>query len=124
MCIVPWRPMTWKPPRPCMHPGCPALVRGGNRCGEHQRDQDRRQDTRRGSSAQRGYGAAWQRARKRYLRAHPLCVECEAEGKTVEATVVDHIIPHRGNQELFWDEEGNWQPLCKTHHDQKTGRGE
>jgi 5-methylcytosine-specific restriction protein A len=32
------------------------------------------------------------------------------------ANVVDHNIPHQGNQELFWD-ESNWQALCKQHHD-------
>jgi 5-methylcytosine-specific restriction protein A len=36
--------------------------------------------------------------------------------------VVDHIIPHRGDQYLFWDQE-NWQALCKDCHDRKTGRG-
>ena len=51
-----------------------------------------------------------------------LCVSCQAEGKLTAATVVDHIIPHRGDMKLFWD-ESNWQPLCKEHHDQKTGRG-
>lgn len=31
------------------------------------------------------------------------------------ASVVDHIQPHRGDLELFWDPE-NWQPLCALHH--------
>ena len=44
---------------------------------------------------------------------------CAAEDNTVAATVVDHIIPHKGNRKLFWD-MNNWQPLCKFHHDQKT----
>ena len=35
------------------------------------------------------------------------------------ATVVDHIVPHRGDQKLFWD-RGNWQPLCEHHHNVKT----
>lgn len=35
------------------------------------------------------------------------------------ATVVDHIIPHKGDQYLFWD-RSNWQPLCKLCHDRKT----
>lgn len=33
-----------------------------------------------------------------------------------QATVVDHIVPHRGNAVLFWDET-NWQSLCKGCHD-------
>lgn len=32
---------------------------------------------------------------------------------------VDHIIPHKGDPELFWDQD-NWQSLCKPHHDRKT----
>jgi 5-methylcytosine-specific restriction protein A len=35
--------------------------------------------------------------------------------------VVDHIIPHKGDKDLFWD-SNNWQPLCKTCHDEKTAR--
>ena len=35
------------------------------------------------------------------------------------ATVVDHITPHQGNQNLFWD-TNNWQALCKPCHDRKT----
>ncbi|MBQ7437902.1 MAG: HNH endonuclease [Oscillospiraceae bacterium] len=50
---------------------------------------------------------AGQKARKRYLEAHTLCVECMKEGRYVKATDVDHIIPHRGDKKLFWD-EGNF----------------
>jgi 5-methylcytosine-specific restriction protein A len=39
----------------------------------------------------------------------------------VLATVVDHIVPHRGDQRLFWD-EANWAALCKPCHDAKTAR--
>jgi len=105
-----------------MHPGCPELVEG-SRCDRHNRDQRREADIRRGSSSQRGYGAAWRKARARYLRAHPFCCECRKEGRIEVATVVDHIVPHRGDPARFWDER-NWQPLCKPHHDRKTGRGE
>ena len=44
------------------------------------------------------------------------------ENKLTPATVVDHIIPHRGDRKLFWD-ESNWQSLCERHHNEKTGRG-
>jgi len=73
----------------------------------------------RGTSAQRGYGYRWQKARAHYLRAHPLCKRCDAEDRAVAATVVDHVVPHRGDMALFWDPD-NWQPLCKRHHDIKT----
>lgn len=71
-----------------------------------------------GSTA-RGYGYKWQQAREEHLRLHPLCVMCEAQGRVTVATIVDHRTAHRGDQTLFWD-RGNWQSLCKPHHDEKT----
>ena len=79
-------------------------------------------EQRRQNSHQRGYTRHWAKRRRVYLAEHSLCVACQSEGYTVPATVVDHIIPHRGNQELF-DNEDNWQALCKTCHDLKTARG-
>lgn len=70
-------------------------------------------------TAARGYGGRWQKARATYLHRHPLCAQCEKEGRARPARVVDHVIPHRGDQTLFWDSK-NWQPLCKPHHDLKT----
>lgn len=67
------------------------------------------------SSAKRGYGYKWQQARAGYLAKHPLCVFCERAGRVTEATVVDHRIPHRGDQALFWD-RSNWQGLCAPCH--------
>ncbi|QVE15697.1 HNH endonuclease [Pseudomonas cichorii] len=68
------------------------------------------------TSSQRGYGYKWQKARERYLLDHPVCVYCERQGLTVAASVVDHKIPHRGDQDLFWSQD-NWQSLCKPCHD-------
>nr|DAE96978.1 MAG TPA: HNH endonuclease [Caudoviricetes sp.] len=42
-------------------------------------------------------------------------------GEIVPATEVDHIIPHRGDQKLFWD-MSNWQALCHNCHSAKTAR--
>lgn len=75
------------------------------------------------SSGERGYDARWRRARRLHLAEHPLCAECERQGITTAATVVDHIVPHRGDERLFWN-TANWQSLCKTCHDAKTKRGE
>ena len=47
--------------------------------------------------------------------------DCAKEGQTTAAIVVDHIVDHKGDQELFWNED-NWQSLCKPHHDAKTWR--
>lgn len=69
------------------------------------------------SAASRGYGARWRKASKIFLARNPFCRYCEEAGrKWITATLVDHIIPHRGNQELFWD-ENNWASSCKPCHD-------
>jgi 5-methylcytosine-specific restriction protein A len=70
----------------------------------------------RAKTAARGYGGRWQRERLQYLRLHPLCIMCQAKGRVTAATVVDHIIPHKGDPVLMWD-WNNWQALCKPHHD-------
>lgn len=106
--------------RPCSQPGCAALVEHPNRyCAQHKRDRQRAQDAERGTAAQRGYDARWRKARLAYLKANPLCAQCLDDTQVTPATVVDHVIPHRGDQQLFWDED-NWQALCKSHHDAKT----
>jgi len=73
------------------------------------------------TTAQRGYGSRWQKARETFLKRAPLCVECQRSGRVRLATVVDHIKPHKRCQALFWD-TGNWQALCKRCHDAKTAR--
>ena len=110
--------MPYAAPRPCRQPGCGAVTNDGY-CPAHKRASRKRSDARRGGGTARGYGWRWRKARKAYLAAHPLCVACEAEGRTVAATEVDHIEPHRGDQVLFW-RRGNWQALCKSHHSRKT----
>lgn len=69
----------------------------------------------RATARERGYTAAWDRARAGFLRHHPHCAACAREGLTVRATVVDHVVPHRGDQRLFWD-PANWSALCTNHH--------
>lgn len=77
------------------------------------RDKDRE------SSWKRGYDDRWRRASKRFLQDHPLCQVHLEDNLLVSASCVDHIIPHKGDYELFWD-EANWQSLCKPCHDRKT----
>src|SRR5688572_315626 len=76
-------------------------------------------DRERGSFAKRGYGRKWNEAAKAYLRRHPLCVMCLKEERVEPAVLVDHVIPHKGNHSLFWNQE-NWQALCQSHHSRKT----
>jgi len=67
------------------------------------------------------YSYKWQKARLSFLASNPLCVMCESENRFTPADVVDHIVPHRGNEALFWN-QSNWQPLCKRHHDRDKKR--
>lgn len=109
-------------PRPCTYPGCRELVKHGNaRCEKHRDLEKKQAEAARPSARERGYDYRWEKARKEHLRAHPLCVECKREGRYVQACVVDHIIPHKGNMILFWDRT-NWQSLCSYHHNVKTAK--
>lgn len=75
------------------------------------------------SAAKRGYDRHWHEMREQQLRLHPLCQECAKSEIIEEATIVDHIVPHRGNKTLFND-PNNWQSLCVRCHSRKTGKGE
>lgn len=61
----------------------------------------------------------WRACRLQHLNQHPLCVACEQAGRMTPATEVDHIIAHKGNYDLFWD-EANWRSMCKPCHSRKT----
>ena len=116
--------MPKKPQRPCRYPGCPHLT--GDRsgyCEEHLKQTRREYDRERGSSRQRGYGYRWQKYTKVYLAGHPLCALCAKKKPPVirAATLVDHIKPHRGDYDLFWDPE-NHQSACDECHNIKTAR--
>lgn len=69
----------------------------------------------------RGYGTRWQRLRRTFLARHPLCVMCLANGDVTPATVVDHIVPHKGDQAKLWDID-NLQSLCEKCHNRKTAK--
>ena len=56
----------------------------------------------------------WSSLRRAQLRKEPLCAYCLRQGSLTLATVADHIVPHRGNRELFFS--GKLQSLCYTHH--------
>lgn len=71
-----------------------------------------------GGANARGYTYRWQKESKAFLREHPLCASCQAQGRITPATVVDHVVPHRGDMEKFWN-RSNWQPLCVPCHNKK-----
>jgi len=79
------------------------------------KERERRWDKARPSAAKRGYTDQWRKMSKAFLGKHPLCKMCESHGQLTEAKEVDHIIPHRGNMTLFWD-QSNWQGLCSNCH--------
>ena len=92
---------------------CGGVHRSGERCPkaiERDRERKARHDEQRPSARERGYDTKWDKARAAYLAKHPKCVKCGAP-----ATVVDHVIPHKGDMRLFWD-RSRWQPLCTHCH--------
>jgi len=117
----------WKSKHYCAFPLCSTLIEPGQSyCDKHKeyKQASRKQyDKTRGTSTERGYSARWVRASKMYLRSHPLCAECKRNNIIRASECVDHIKPHKGNYELFWNED-NWQALCFHHHNAKSGRGE
>lgn len=57
----------------------------------------------------------WKRLRREQLQKEPLCKLCQDRNKLTPAKVVDHVIPHRGNVDLFF--RGQLQSLCSMCHD-------
>ena len=114
--------------RYCLHPGCPAIVPRG-RCAAHAQARERE----RGTSRERGYTRRWEHAAARFKVQYPLCgmrpdglrpvmSRCYERGIVTPATEIDHVVPHRGDPSLFWDER-NWQSVCAACHMRKTRAG-
>lgn len=111
--------MAMKPLRPCRHPGCPALTCKGY-CPKHKP----KRAERRASAEYHGWYSLsiWtDDLRPAQLLREPWCRECARHGVSTRATVVDHVIPHQGDWQMFID-PANHQSLCKRCHDQKTAR--
>jgi 5-methylcytosine-specific restriction protein A len=110
------------PLRPCSAPGCRALTAGG-RCEAHRAEGRRAADLRRGSARERLYTTAWDKASRAFIAANPICVDPFGVHGLMPALTecTDHIIPHKGDLDLFWD-QANWQPLCKRCNDRKGDR--
>lgn len=66
----------------------------------------------------RGYGAAWDRLRKRILiRDKHLCQSCLANGRVTPAQAVDHI---RAKAHGGTDDPDNLRAICDPCHKAKT----
>ena len=63
----------------------------------------------------------WLALRREVIRA--AASTCAACRQVTLALDVDHVVPHRGNAQLFW-RRSNLQALCHACHAQKTNRGE
>ena len=62
------------------------------------------------------YNARWRKLRLAHLNRSPLCAYCLEAGRATQADIVDHIVPHKGDEVLFWD-VSNLRSLCKLCHD-------
>lgn len=110
--------MAIKRKSPCNMAGCNTLTTEG-RCEKHIRKEWIKKED---NISYLYHTTEWRTARRVFLADNPLCKGCESDNRTKLANVVDHVIPHRGDLELFWD-VSNWQPLCTSCHNSKTSKG-
>ncbi len=113
--------MPLKAKHPCAHPNCPATLRHGAYCPEHQRQREHDLYVQRPERDGFYQSARWRRFRKLILAEQPICVACEASGRVVPATDVDHIEPRLARPDLAF-EPTNCQALCHGCHSRKTRR--
>ncbi|MBK5120899.1 HNH endonuclease [Burkholderia sp. R-69980] len=113
--------MPKKAPTPCRHHGCSQLLDVPGYCEEHQRESiGWTPDAQRGTRQQRGYGAMWQKKRKRILqRDNGMCQPCRRAGRVKAASHVDHIL-NKANGGT--DDDSNLEAICLACHKLKTGR--
>jgi len=64
-----------------------------------------------------------QRNYRKRVRLHkmrnPYCVECEKQGLITPVDVTDHVDPINQGGAVY--DEANWQSLCHTCHNRKSG---
>jgi 5-methylcytosine-specific restriction endonuclease McrA len=63
---------------------------------------------------------AWRRRSSLTLASQPLCIECLRKGIVEPAVVCDHIEPHHGDANKFWNSKT--QGLCRACHAIKTNK--
>ena len=64
----------------------------------------------------------WQRLRAMYLSQHPVCEQCDKNGKTTIATVVHHVVPIEDAKDIMMMERlaydwHNLMALCDECHE-------
>ncbi len=105
-------------PTPCTVPRCPNMATTRGRCALHATATE----TRRGSSATRGYGTRWRSIRREFLRDNPTCMDCGGASE-----VPDHS--PRSRRQLVADptvedpDDPIWlEPVCAHCHNARTRR--
>lgn len=103
----------------CGKPGCGRTCEEGKSFCRFHKDLEgkRKVFTRRGKSSEWHHLYAtsrWKKMSRDFLKKYTVCFVC---GRKSE--IADHIVPHRGNLELFFNEE-NLQPMCWKCHSRKT----
>ena len=107
------------PKRGCATPGCPELTEGSH-CEAHQREADARyRKFERDPAINKRYGHAWRKIRAAYVAEHPLCEDCEADGRLTPVQEVHHIRPlsHGGTHDA-----SNLRSLCKPCHSRQSAK--
>lgn len=69
------------------------------------------------------WSVRWRRLRMAHLAEHPLCVDCQGQGRTTPATEVHHVTKRRVDPNAELDRD-NLMSLCKACHSVRTARGE
>ena len=103
----------------CQRPGClnEMKPRTGGFCAKHGENMRRKRV--RPKYHVLYNSTQWKKMRIAMLNQHYLCQICHDNGVIVPAKDVDHIVAHRGNEELFYD-MSNLQCLCHQCHSIKT----
>ena len=111
--------MPLKPKRPCSYPGCPELT-DGRFCEAHAKKESQRYERYdRDPEKNKRYGSSWRKIRAAFIKANPLCVRCQQDGRLTPAREVHHIIPLRdgGTNDI-----NNLMALCRSCHSEITAR--
>jgi len=106
--------MPERAPHFCAFPGCGQLTRTA-RCRQHALEAEQ---ARPDYAPRRWHRTArWRLLRQAVLReAAYTCAICHMVGSRLQ---IDHIVPHGGDPQRFWD-RANLQPLCPACHTKKT----
>lgn len=108
--------MPSKAKKPCRYPGCPNLT-DQTYCEAHRKTAQAEYNRHtRDPESNKMYGRSWRKVRDAYVKIHPICEDCEREGRIVPVYEVHHLIPKkRGGTDDF----DNLISLCKSCHQKR-----